>query len=60
MAWETWLRFLINAHLKRRAFRGASYSCHYCLTLREPERRAYWLRLAFAGPFVNRAHLLLD
>ena len=41
-------------------FRGVRYSCHYCLTVREPKRRMYRLPLVFAGPFVNRAHLLLD
>ena len=40
--------------------RGVKYSCHYCLAVREPKRRADWLRLAFATSFVSRAHLLLD
>ena len=40
--------------------RGVRYSCHYCLAVRKPKRRADWLRLAFAGPFVSRTHLLLD
>ena len=40
--------------------RGIRYSCHYCLAVREPKRRADWLRLAFARPFVSSAHLLLD
>ena len=46
--------------LKDAPSRGVRYSCHYCLAVREPKRRADWLRLAFAGPFVSRAHLLLD
>ena len=41
-------------------FRDVRYSCHYCLTVCEPKRRAYRLALVFAGPFVNRAHLLPD
>ena len=40
-------------------FRSARFSCHYCLTVCEPKRRACRLSLAFAGSFVNRAHLLL-
>ena len=52
--------FSLMLILKDVPFRGVRYSCHYCLTVREPKRRAYWLPLVFAGPFVNRAHLLLD
>ena len=45
--------------LKDVLFRGVRYSCHYCLTVREPKRRVNRLRLAFAGPLINYAHLLL-
>ena len=44
---------------KKALFRSTRFSCHYCLTVHEPKRRACRLSLAFVGSFVNRAHLLL-
>ena len=52
--------FSLMLFSKDALFRGARLSCHYCLTVRESKRRACRLSLAFAGSFVNCAHLLLD
>ena len=52
--------FSLMLFSKYMLFRGARFSCHYCLTVRKPKRRACRLSLAFAGSFVNHAHLLLD
>ena len=61
MAWDSCgYGFSLMLISKDALFRGARFNCHYCLTVREPKRRTYRLPLVFAGPFVNRAYLLLD
>ena len=60
LAWSYNRYFLLMFISKDAPFRGARRSRHYCLTAREPKRRADGLRLASAGSLVNCAHLLLD
>ena len=61
MAWDSCgYGFSLMLISKDVLFRSARFSCHYCLTVHEPKRRACQLSLASAGSFVNRAHLLLD